>query len=117
MRFYNFSLTAAEAAATANPDDRDHYSYGGGRRICPGMHVAERSLFINLARLLWGFDIRHAKDETGNDIPVDPTFGGMLEGATATPRPFKCGKSFKFHFPMPYSVTSSRFHFSVPWFG
>ena len=93
MRFYDFPLTAAEAAATPNPLDRDHYSYGGGRRICPGMHVAERSLFINLARLLWGFDIKLAKDEMGNDIPVDPTFKGMLEGATATPRPFKCGTS------------------------
>jgi hypothetical protein len=93
MRFYNFPLTAAEAAAAANPDERDHYSYGAGRRICPGMHVAERSLFINLARLLWGFDIRLAKDEAGNEIPVDPTFKGMLEGATATPRPFKCGIS------------------------
>jgi hypothetical protein len=93
MRFYNFPLTAAEAAAAANPDERDHYSYGAGRRICPGMHVAERSLFINLARLLWGFDIRLSKDEEGNGIPVDPTFKGMLEGATATPRPFKCGMS------------------------
>jgi hypothetical protein len=97
MRFHDFPLTAAEAAATANPDHRDHYSYGGGRRICPGMHVAERSLFINLARLLWGFN-RHAKDETGKDIPVDPTFRGMLEGATATPRPFKCGKYSIFYY-------------------
>jgi len=91
MRFYDFPLTAAEAATAADPKDRDHYSYGGGRRICVGMHVAERSLFINLARLLWGFDIRHAKDADGNDIPVDATFKGMLEGATATPKPFKCG--------------------------
>jgi cytochrome P450 len=91
MRFYNFPLTAAEATAVADPMERDHYSYGAGRRICPGMHIAERSLFINLARLCWGFDIRHAKDDEGNEIPVDATFKGMLEGATATPRPFKCG--------------------------
>jgi cytochrome P450 len=91
MRYYNFPLTAAEAASATDPMERDHYSYGGGRRICPGMHVAERSLFINLARLLWGFDISHAKDADGNDISVDPTFNGMLKGSSAAQKPFRCG--------------------------
>ena len=93
MRYYGFELSAAEAAVTSDPNGRDHYAYGGGRRICPGMHVAERSLFLNIARLLWGFDINHSKDEAGNDIPVDATFKGMVPGATAAPRPFKAGKS------------------------
>jgi cytochrome P450 len=91
MRYYDFPLTAAEAASATDPMERDHYSYGGGRRICPGMHVAERSLFINLARLMWGFDISHAKDADGNDIPVDPTFNGMIKGSSAAQKPFKCG--------------------------
>lgn len=89
MRYYDHKLSAAESAAAADPNDRDHYSYGGGRRICPGMHVAERSLFLNIARLLWAFDIRHAKDSNGMDIPVDATFEGMVPGATAAPMPFK----------------------------
>jgi hypothetical protein len=43
--------------------------------------------------LMWGFDVTHAKDENGVDIPVDATFGGMVPGATAAPQPFKCSES------------------------
>ncbi|KAK1227676.1 hypothetical protein PQX77_009301 [Marasmius sp. AFHP31] len=32
-------------------------SFGFGRRICPGMHIAQQSMFIVLARILWAFDI------------------------------------------------------------
>ncbi|KAH7904937.1 cytochrome P450 [Hygrophoropsis aurantiaca] len=31
------------------------FTYGFGRRICPGQHVANRSIFINAALLLWSF--------------------------------------------------------------
>jgi Cytochrome P450 len=69
---------------------RDHLTYGGGRRICCGIHVAERSLFLVLARLLWGFDLVLAKDENGDDIPVDFSISGLMPGATSVARPFKC---------------------------
>ncbi|KAL0065291.1 hypothetical protein AAF712_007803 [Marasmius tenuissimus] len=32
-------------------------SFGFGRRICPGMHIAQQSMFIVLARILGAFDI------------------------------------------------------------
>ncbi|KAI3614833.1 cytochrome p450 [Moniliophthora roreri] len=36
------------------PDQsRDLYAFGFGRRYCPGSHIAEASLFITLARLVW----------------------------------------------------------------
>jgi hypothetical protein len=69
---------------------RDHLTYGGGRRICGGIHVAERSLFLVLSRLLWGFDIGLAKDATGKDIPVDFTLKGVMPGATSVARPYRC---------------------------
>jgi len=53
-RWGNYPLSAEEYM---NQDDRDHYNYGAGRRSCPGIHIAERSLFINVVRLLWGFNI------------------------------------------------------------
>jgi len=31
------------------------FSFGFGRRICPGQHVADRSVFINTALHLWAF--------------------------------------------------------------
>ena len=33
------------------------------RRICPGIHVAERELWLAISRLLWAFDIRSVPDE------------------------------------------------------
>lgn len=41
---------------------KGHTGFGHGRRICPGMHMAERSLFINLAYLFWAFDIMPVPD-------------------------------------------------------
>lgn len=34
-----------------------HYAFGAGRRECPGMHVADASLYIVISRILWAFDI------------------------------------------------------------
>jgi hypothetical protein len=87
---------------------RDHFSFGGGRRICPGLHVAENSLFINIARLLWGFNVEHAKDENGNIIPVDFTTAGLMPGALSNPKPFKCGMPFGITLTIAISVRSPK---------
>jgi hypothetical protein len=63
--------------------DRDHWTFGAGyvhekrsvpltlpadvccrsRRICPGIHVAERELWLAISRLLWAYDIHSLPDE------------------------------------------------------
>lgn len=53
--------------------------------------MAEQSLFINLARLLWGFNIELAKDENGEPIPVDFTTAGLRPGFMSNPKPYRCG--------------------------
>jgi hypothetical protein len=58
--------------------------------LTPGLHVAEKSLFINIARMLWGFNIELAKDVDGNVIPVDFTTAGLIPGAFSNPKPFQC---------------------------
>jgi cytochrome P450 len=48
------------ASACVNHPDylkRDHYHYGFGRRVCQGIFVAEASLFIVIARIIWAFNI------------------------------------------------------------
>ena len=37
------------------------------------MHIqlANNSIFLNIARMLWAFDIGKARDDKGNEIPVD----------------------------------------------
>ncbi|KAG2131612.1 cytochrome P450 [Suillus bovinus] len=36
-------------------DDLKFFAFGFGRRVCPGQHVATRSVFINTALILWAF--------------------------------------------------------------
>ncbi|KAK0511693.1 hypothetical protein JMJ35_006266 [Cladonia borealis] len=35
--------------ANSGDADRDHYTFGAGRRICPGIHLAENGLFLAVA--------------------------------------------------------------------
>jgi hypothetical protein len=44
--------------------------FGFGRRICPGMNIAKRSLDLLTARLLWAFNLSHKRDPQGNEIPI-----------------------------------------------
>ena len=37
-------------------------------RICPGRHLANNELFINIATILWAADISAVKDEAGKPI-------------------------------------------------
>ncbi|KAL8292083.1 hypothetical protein RQP46_001549 [Phenoliferia psychrophenolica] len=53
------------------PGQWGHSAFGFGRRICPGMHLASNSIFINIARILWGFNLSKALDADGKEIPVD----------------------------------------------
>jgi hypothetical protein len=57
------------------------------------LHVAERSIFLNLARLLWGFDLTLAKDKNGEIIPIDFSTDGLVPGALSNVKPFKCCNS------------------------
>lgn len=49
-----------------------HYGYGAGRRMCPGIHLAERNMWRIAAKLLWAFDISEPVDPiTGKTLPLD----------------------------------------------
>ncbi|ESK83069.1 cytochrome p450 [Moniliophthora roreri MCA 2997] len=54
-----------------NPSLPGHV-FGFGRRVCPGQRVAEHSLFLELATLVWGLDVKQAIDKnTGKPIPIN----------------------------------------------
>lgn len=57
-RYLNHSKYSSEYAAQSDPYKRDHFAFGAGRRICPGARLAENSLNIALANILWAFNIR-----------------------------------------------------------
>jgi len=42
--------------------------FGYGRRVCPGVHFAEVSTFLNVAGILATFNISKALDEQGNEV-------------------------------------------------
>lgn len=55
--------------------------------MCPGVHVAERSLFINIARVLWAFNISKKIGPDGK--PIEPT-QAMVRGFMSVPEEFEC---------------------------
>ena len=50
------------------------------RRICPGRHMANNALFINIAMILWAADISAVQDEAGK--PIIPNTLETIEGGT-----------------------------------
>lgn len=45
---------------------RLHFTFGAGRRVCPGFHLAERNLFIAISRILWAFNITRSRGRPAN---------------------------------------------------
>ena len=43
-RYLDHKLPAADYIGIGDPYKRDHFTYGAGRRSCPGVHVAEKSM-------------------------------------------------------------------------
>ncbi|KAH7913596.1 cytochrome P450 [Hygrophoropsis aurantiaca] len=67
-------------------DDTVVYSFGFGRRVCPGRYLADASLWTAIVSLLAIFKFSKCKDEAGNDMEVVPQW---TTGLTSYPR-FPC---------------------------
>lgn len=87
-RYLNHPGLASEYAASQDYENRDHYSYGAGRRICAGIQLAERTQFRMTSAILWAFRIEHDIDEkTGEEIPIDTE--AFEDKLITGPKPFK----------------------------
>lgn len=51
------------------------------------MHIAERSMFLAISRLLWAFDFQPIKDEGGARVVLDST--KLTEGMLVHPQDVK----------------------------
>ncbi|KAK7619193.1 cytochrome P450 [Phyllosticta citricarpa] len=78
-RWQNHKRLASELAGIAEYENRDHYVYGAGRRICPGMHLAERTMWRMTAKILWAYEL----------VPVDVDTTRFSEGFALSPLPYK----------------------------
>jgi len=61
--------------------------FGFGRRVCPGMNLAEASVWLETVTSLATLSISKARDEHGAEITPS---GRYLDGTIAHPEPFKC---------------------------
>lgn len=86
-RYLNHPKFSAEYAAQSDPYKRDHFSFGAGRRICPGTRLAENTLHIALANILWAFEIRPPLVDSV-EVPMDFSDDAYEKGSFRGPKPF-----------------------------
>ncbi|KAF8186770.1 cytochrome P450 [Pholiota molesta] len=63
-------------------DDLHTYSFGSGRRVCPGQHIATASVFLNTALIQWAFNVK-----SDPSSPIDDL--AFTASANTHPLPFK----------------------------
>ncbi|CAE6496856.1 unnamed protein product [Rhizoctonia solani] len=69
------------------PPFPEDYAFGFGRRICPGMHVAQQSMWLSISNILANFTITKARDEHGVEIVPEENYTNDI---ITHPLPFKC---------------------------
>ncbi|KAF5367595.1 hypothetical protein D9757_010646 [Collybiopsis confluens] len=80
-RYMNDSTLSSESANLANPMERDHWMFGVGRRICPGILTLLPAHFSTvISRLLWAFNMERIPDE-----PIDLKEYDGLSGRSPVP--------------------------------
>ncbi|ORY96170.1 cytochrome P450 [Syncephalastrum racemosum] len=72
------NLKTLSASANGSIDTRDLYAFGWGRRICPGIYLAENDMFNKLIRIFARCIIEPDVDPQGK--PVYPDIDGMKDG-------------------------------------
>ncbi|KAF9064285.1 cytochrome P450 [Rhodocollybia butyracea] len=73
--------------ANPEPDPIDRGLFGYGRRVCPGIHLADVSVWINIVKAIACIKVSPAYDENGQTkMPVPETTDGII----VRPVPFDC---------------------------
>ncbi|KAL0952770.1 hypothetical protein HGRIS_006998 [Hohenbuehelia grisea] len=68
-------------------EDEMAYTFGFGRRICPGRYVADATVWLAIAAILTTFDIGPGVDEAGNAVAVADD--DYTDGVIVHPKPFR----------------------------
>ncbi|KAJ8502798.1 hypothetical protein ONZ45_g11433 [Pleurotus djamor] len=76
---------------TVDTKGEGHVTYGFGRRLCPGRYVANNSLFIQIASILWAFDVLPAVKKIGDEVVelLPDADASVARGLTVHPEPFE----------------------------
>jgi hypothetical protein len=78
--------TSLYQSAIGDAKNRDNFVFGAGRRLCQGIHIAERSLFLGISRIMWAFTVSKALDSKSN--PITPDVDDLVGGITVQPREY-----------------------------
>ncbi|KAI7896201.1 cytochrome P450 [Mucor mucedo] len=76
-------LETSSASSKGKVEDRDHFNFGWGRRICPAIHMAEVETFIGFVELMSRCFIEPGEDGMPN---IDIAENG---GVSILPSPYK----------------------------
>lgn len=87
-RYLNHPHRSAVYAAGGDVMARDHFTFGAGRRICPGIHLAENGLFLAVANIIWAYEFRPPIGPDGKEEPLDISDEGFMEGAIRVPQQY-----------------------------
>ena len=60
------------------PNDTTHITFGFGRRMCAGRHLADTTVWIAIAKVLAVFKVLRPLDENGVEIAVEPKFSSGI---------------------------------------
>ena len=75
----------AHDGSLPEPDPRA--SFGLGRRICPGRHLADMNIWLSIAISLATLSIRKARTPAGIEVTPEARF---VDGTIVHPVPFEC---------------------------
>lgn len=90
-RYRDHPLLAPEYVAGGDWGKRDHFGYGAGRRICPGMYLAERNMLLSVAKLIWAFSFEAKTGTDGMPMKVDADpVTGYHSGFLYCPKEYPC---------------------------
>jgi cytochrome P450 len=64
--------------STSDATEAVNSAFGFGRRICPGLYLAENSVFLGIATILTVFDISRAVDEMGREVVPEVEYDGFI---------------------------------------
>ncbi|KAI7871825.1 cytochrome P450 [Spinellus fusiger] len=86
-RFINNTSTFY-ASANGNTKERDQFNFGWGRRICPGIYLAEMEMFLTYINLWARSTVEPALDSNGNFVYSD--IENFVDcGIVMHPKPYK----------------------------
>ncbi|KAI8334337.1 cytochrome P450 [Chlamydoabsidia padenii] len=86
-RFMDNTRTMS-SSANGTINQRDMYLFGWGRRICPGIHLAEVEMFHVCTRLFAKCIIAPPLDKTGKEVPID-LLAAKNAGIVTQPQPYQ----------------------------